>query len=193
MLKERSVKILSFNLIGRRILGVLAFVLFAGPFLVSADDGKPIDGSGKKQEKIHITSDRLIVDSDAKYATFTGSVRLSQGDTVITADLLKVFFSNDLNGIGTGSAGKDSIKKIVATGNVRINMDDGVAVTEQAEFISETSTFILSGENSKVVRGNNSISGSKITLYRKDGRITVEGGTKKRVEAIIFPAEKGEK
>jgi lipopolysaccharide export system protein LptA len=187
------VKILRFNSIDRRVLGFLTLFLLAGPLLVSADDRKPNNQTGKKQEKIHITSDRLFVDSDAKYAKFTGSVRLTQGDMVITADLLKVFFNDNIDGMGTVSTGRDSIKKITASGNVRINMDDGVAVTEQAEFISETGTVILSGENSKVTRGNNSISGTKITLYRKDGRVTVEGGSNKRVEAVIFSGGKGEK
>lgn len=186
-------KILRFNPFNRLIPGLLAFVLIAGPFLVSADDRQPNAGAGKKQEKIYITSDMLLVDSDAKYAKFTGSVRLTQGDTVITADLLKVFFNDDLNVAENASTNKDSIKKIVATGNVRINIDDGVAVAEQAEFISETSTVILSGENSKMIRGNNSISGSKITLYRTDGRISVESGDKKRVEAIFFSEGKGSK
>ena len=31
------------------------------------------------------------------------------------------------------------------------------------------------------------ISGAKITLYRSQDRITVEGGGKKRVEAVFFP------
>jgi len=49
----------------------------------------------------------------------------------------------------------------------------------------------LSGNNSKIVSGNNSISGEKITLYRTTGRINVESSGGKRVEAVFYSGEKG--
>jgi lipopolysaccharide export system protein LptA len=44
----------------------------------------------------------------------------------------------------------------------------------------------MTGENSKVISGKNSISGSKIILYRKEGRVKVLGSEKKRVEATFY-------
>ena len=170
MSRGPSVKILHFNPTGCRIAVLFAAALLAGaaaaPLVAPAEDKHIEADDGKKPNKTHITADRLLVDSNAKHAEFIGTVRLTQGSTVITADRLKVFFAS---GPGTGenlSSTRESIKKIVAKGNVRIRLDDGVAETQQAEYLSETNTFILSGENSKVISGNNSISGSKITLYR---------------------------
>jgi len=51
-------------------------------------------------------------------------------------------------------------------------------------------TITMTGENSKVISGKNSISGTKIILYRNDGRIKVLGGKKKRVEATFFSGGK---
>jgi len=190
-------KVLHFSSNNFRIFSILAAALIAGaafiPVLAVAGD-KPLNtGNPDKPETTHITADKLLVDSEAKFAEFIGAVRLTRGSTVITADRLKIFFKGGVDNTEKVSATRESINKIIAKGNVRIKLDDGVATTEQAEFISETSTYILSGENSKVISGDNSISGSKITLYRTDGRITVEGSSKNRVEAMIYSGKKGVK
>ena len=49
----------------------------------------------------------------------------------------------------------------------------------------------MSGNGSKIVSGDNSISGEKITIDRVTGRINVESGDKKRVEAVLYSGEKG--
>jgi lipopolysaccharide export system protein LptA len=51
-------------------------------------------------------------------------------------------------------------------------------------------TIVLSDKNSTVISGKNSISGSKITLYRKQQRIKVEGSAQDRIKAIFY--SKGE-
>jgi lipopolysaccharide export system protein LptA len=145
----------------------------------------------KKNEKIHITADKLISDNEAKYAEFIGNVRATQRDTVITADRLKIFYKKDLDNKKNPPVGDESIKKIVANGNVQIKFDNRVAVTQQAVYITETRVLVLSGADSKIISGNDSISGEKITIYRTDGRIKVESGKGERVEAVFYPGEKG--
>jgi len=145
----------------------------------------------KKNEKIHITADKLISDNEAKYAEFIGNVRATQRDTVITADRLKIFYKKDLDNKKNPPVGDESIKKIVANGNVQIKFDNRVAVTQQAVYITETRVLVLSGADSKIISGNDSISGEKITIYRTDGRIKVESGKGKRVEAVFYSGEKG--
>ncbi len=145
----------------------------------------------KKNEKIHITADKMISDHEAKYTEFIGNVRATQRDTVITADKLKIFLKRDMDNKKNSLAGDESIKKIVANGNVQIKFDNRVAVTQQAVYITETRVLVLSGADSKVISGNNSISGEKITVYRTDGRIQVESGKGERVEAVLYTGEKG--
>ena len=65
------------------------------------------------------------------------------------------------------------------------------AETAQAVYNIETEVLTLSGDNSRIISGNDSISGEKITLYRTTGRINVESGSEKRVEAVFYSGEKG--
>ncbi|MGD2149713.1 MAG: LptA/OstA family protein [Desulfobacterales bacterium] len=173
-----------------------AFMLVAGPVAPSLGyaDEKPGDtdtNNHAKNNKIHITADKLFSDNDADYAEFIGNVRASQEDTVITADRLKIFYKATSGLKGTPAIGEESITKIVADGNVKINFDNRVAVTPKAVYNTQTRILVLSGNNSKIVSGDNSISGEKITIDRATGRINVESGDKKRVEAVLYSGEKG--
>ena len=142
----------------------------------------------KKNKKIYITSDKLVADSEAKWAEFIGNVRAVQEDTVIIADRLKIFYKK----VGNNSSISDeeSIEKIVSSGNVKINFDDKVAVGQHAVYTSKTGVLVLTGPNSKVTSGTNFVSGEKITFYRAEDRMTVESGIKKRVEAVFYSKEK---
>ena len=144
-----------------------------------------------EDRKIHITADKLISDNDVDYAEFIGNVRATQEDTVITADRLKIFIKKNQDNKGVAGVGTESIDKLIASGNVKINFDNKVAVTQQAVYNTKTEVLILSGDNSKIISGKDSISGEKITFYRTTGRITVESGKKKRVEAVLYSGEKG--
>ena len=188
---------LRYNQSGNQILffWITAFVLVAVTMIsfVYAEDKPNFTDTHKdnKNEKIHITADKLISDNEAKYAEFIGNVRAAQRDTVITADKLKIFFKKGMDNNKKPLAGDETIKKIVANGNVQIKFDNRVAVTQQAIYITETRVHVLSGADSKVISGDNSISGEKITIYRTDGRIKVESGREERVEALLYSGEKG--
>jgi hypothetical protein len=49
---------------------------------------------------------------------------------------------------------------------------------------------VLTGENSKVFDQKNSVIGSRITIYRNEGRVKVEGDKNKKVNAVLYPKEK---
>jgi lipopolysaccharide export system protein LptA len=141
-------------------------------------------------DRIHITSDRLISDNKDKTAEFIGNVKATQGDTVIVSDRLKVYY-------GENSKDKDTkedtatLKRIVATGSVNIQMEDKVAVSEQAVYNAKTRVLVLTGQNSKITSEDNSVSGEKITLYRTEDRMVVEGSPKERVEAVLYSKDQG--
>jgi lipopolysaccharide export system protein LptA len=141
-------------------------------------------------EPIRITAQRLITDSQESSAEFSGNVRATQGNTVITAQRIKIYY-RPTDGESQPAAGEDSLKKIVASGDVEIKFDNRVAVTQEAVYITDEKRLVLSGPNSKIISGQDSISGSRITFYRATGRIQVEGEQGQRVEAVIFPGEKG--
>lgn len=171
-------------------VALTVILFFSAP--VFADD-KPLAASGadKEAEKIHITSDSLVTDNNASYAEFIGNVNAAQGTTLITSDRLRIYYSS------SGSekdkkkiTSQDSVKKILAIGNVTIRFDNKVAITEQAEYTTDTGVIILTGANSRVTSGSNYVAGEKITLYRNQDKVTVERSKEKRVEAVFYPGEK---
>lgn len=147
------------------------------------------DTPDPEAKKIHITAQRLISDTANNNAEFIGHVRASQGETLITADSLKIFFS------GKSKAGEaspaQSLEKLVATGNVEIKFDNRLAVARQAVYITAQRMLILTGPGATVTSGDNTITGATITFYRADGRFTVEGGSNGRVKAVILPEGSG--
>ena len=142
------------------------------------------------KNKIHITSDLLTTDDEAGYAEFSGNVRAVQDTTIIHSDRLKIYYKQGGDGSPSVAGDPGAVEKIVATGNVKINFGDKTAVSETAEYMTDSQIVVLSGDNTKVTTADESISGAKITLYRADGRVKVESGEGRRVEAILFDAGK---
>ncbi len=164
-------------------------VFLAIGLMTFAGIGMAQDSQNKNSEKkpIHITSDLLTTDNESGFVEFSGNVRATQGTTIIVSDRLKVFYKEDADSAQKISGGPGAVEKIVAKGNVKINFDDKEAVSNEAEYITDTQILVLSGPDSKVTTANKeSISGAKITLYRADGRIKVESGQGKRVEAVFY-------
>lgn len=174
---------------GVRMLRTAALGLFLiGQVLhpAFAEDKRPPDES-----KIHITADSLTADNNARFAEFTGNVHATQGTSVIQADRLKIHYRSANSQNGSGKAGAASIEKIIASGNVVITIDDKVAETRQAVYTLEDRVLVLSGKNSRITSGKDTITGETITFYRADGRIKVEGGGARQVEAVFFSGGKG--
>lgn len=142
-------------------------------------------------QQIHIIADKMISDNEEKSVEFINNVTATQEDTVITADRLKIFLKKGLGKRNPSFSGEASIERIVVNGNVDIRFDNRRALTQQAEYTTDTRVLVLSGTGSKIISGKDSISGEKITIYRTDGRIEVESGDEKRVEAVFFTGEHG--
>ena len=153
----------------------------AGESKTGAIDNKTND------DPIQITADQLISNNEKKYAEFIGNVRATQADFVITSDKLRIYYQGDLlNKESKSNQNDDMLKKIVATGNVKITSSQYDAESDRIEYDTASMTITMTGENSKVISGKNSISGSKIILFRREGRVKVLGSQKKRVEAKFY-------
>ncbi len=150
------------------------------------------DNKESPKEKIHITSDKLVSGGDQRYVEFIGDVKAIQGDSEILCDILKIFYKKDsVKPDGTPASDEQSLKKIVATGNVKIKLDNKDVETQEAVYMVDERIIILTGENSKIISGKDSVAGSRITLYRDDDRMKVESNAQKRVEAIFFSGKQG--
>ena len=77
----------------------------------------------------------------------------------------------------------------MAIGNVVIQAETRRAETDRAEYRLKEDLVVLSGENSIVTDGKNTLTGSKITWHRNTGQISVEGSDQKRVKAVFYSTE----
>ncbi len=140
------------------------------------------------KEKIHVTADTLSSESNARVAEFKGNVKVTQGNFIIESDRLKIFYKESGGEKKAGTT--ESIDKIIAIGDVKIESEEATAFSEQAEYDTNTMIMVLTGENSRVLDKKNSVTGSRITFNRKDGHVKAVGDSKKRVNAVFFPDEK---
>jgi lipopolysaccharide export system protein LptA len=173
----------------------LALLIF-GLFIVCSAgivSGADPPAAEPPEEPIRITANKLVTDSRSNTAQFTGSVRAVQGQSILTADHLTLIFDSKRDHAADDAMTGDTtgIKRIEARGNVRIEFDNRVAVGEQAVYITDERKLVLEGPGAKVVSGKDEVVGSKITFYRDDGRVSMEGDGQNRVKAIIHSGQRG--
>ncbi len=131
---------------------------------------------------IHIVSDRMETDSKEKWVEFIGNVVATQQESVIKAERLKIFYISD-----SGSAAdSDSIKKIIADGNVKIVTGTKMATANHAVYTADDRVLVLRG-NSKAWSGENIVTGNKITLFLDEDWSIVESDDEEQVEVTFNP------
>jgi lipopolysaccharide export system protein LptA len=172
--------------------------LFCCPFLLS---GAAKAGKEKKRARpaqpITINADRLVTDNNAGTAEFIGRVHATQGTTVIDSQRMMIYYSRSNDDTGAASSGsvlatgKRRVTRITATGKVRIHIDNSTATASKAEYRVARRVLVLSGPGARIVSGDNTVSGPRITFYRDSGRIDVDGSRTNRIEAVFNPGSGG--
>ncbi len=149
-----------------------------------------------ENDYIRVTSDKMELDMESNIAQFMGNVLAVQGETRIRADSLKIEYkpeteTEEKSVSSTADIDREeAIRKIIAEGNVRIRFEEMVASTELAEYITETSVLTLTGQNSVITSGKNTITGSRIIFNRTEGRITVQRSESQPVKAQFYSEER---
>jgi len=187
-------KILNFRFI-KRFLMIGGLSTLIGVFVwaqetAAASDAADSNAKNNENEKIRIVADKLFAEVDAGIIEFVGNVKATQAETVVTADRLKIFYNPDATKGQPNALKSVSIEKIIASGHVKINYDNISAETDEAEYTMKSEVLVLKGAQSKVTQEGQSITGTKFTLHRADGKITVESSAKNRVKAVFLPSQK---
>ncbi len=104
---------------------------------------------------------------------FAGEVVARQGDLTLQADRVEV----------TLDPGTRELRTVHATGNVRVQKEEVVAVGREATYEAATGVVVLTGEP-KVWRDRDVVAGDKVVLYLAENRSVVEGA-----RAVIFPGK----
>ena len=132
-------------------------------------------------EPIQIEADRLEVRDPEKLAIYTGNVKVRQGETLLEAPELRVFYTGEPT---TQGAPGSQVSRIEAGPSVTVSSADQTAsgrnvVLDMAQdLITMTGNVVLT-QGPNVVRGERLV----VNLRTKQGRM--EGG---RVQTLITPS-----
>jgi lipopolysaccharide export system protein LptA len=159
-----------------------------------------------QNQPIQIDAKSLEVHDKSKTATFSGNVKVVQGDTTMTCRLLVVFYGQELGIAGAGPKpaaaangapgavpDAQNIKRIEARGSVTVVSKDQTASGDLGVYDLPAKTITLSG-NVVVTQGKNVIHGERVIVNTVTGDAHVEsapGAGPSRVRALIIP-QKGQ-
>lgn len=160
----------------KRILSLFLVVVLVLPVLTFAAPVALSQGRGP----IHVTSDRLEADDDAKTVVFSGNAVATQDDVTIHGDRLTIKYAGE----------KREIEQIIADGHVRIVQQEKVATGKKAVFYNKEERVVMTG-SPKVTEGESFVEGQEITIYLKENRSVVSGGNGGRVNAVFTPKPEG--
>src|SRR4051812_7324521 len=199
------------------LLAVLAplSVLAAGEAAAqSAVQGVPNAMQGFSQNRdqpIQIEAATLEVRDKQKEATFSGDVKVVQGDTTMQSKSLVVFYDGGGSGGASGQpaksappkgqikaaqpgpGGSSSIRRLEARGSVVVTQKDQVVTGESAVFDTRTNLVTMTGGPTGVglTQGKNIPRGDKLIVDMPPGPSRVESSTE-RVQGFFQSSGSGQ-
>lgn len=130
---------------------------------------------------INIQADSAEINDDTGISTYRGNVKITQGSTVLTGDIVILETANK------------KVKKIISEGKLstfKQTTDDGRKINAEAEKMvySITGNKIVLTKNAKLTEAGNSFASDKITFYT-DKEIVTAGSSSgnDRVNITVFP------
>jgi lipopolysaccharide export system protein LptA len=195
-----------------RVFAFAAVLLTAAPALAQqqASKGPPnaLQGfSQNRDQPVHIEAATLEVRDKDKVATFSGDVRVKQGDTGLRSKSLLVFYEQDgdkapagadktktksMTAATPGPGGEQKIKRLEARGGVVVTQKEQTATGELGIFDMTTNTVTLTG-NVVMTTGPNVLRGDKLVVDLANGVSRVESGKNGtgRVQGLFLPGSAG--
>ncbi len=155
--------------------------------------------SPSSDQPINITSKRFSAKNipGGKEVTFEGSVKVQQGDLVLTCDRLVIMYDEKMAGAIQSSSPKNQatkelqtpsgIKSITALGNVKITQNDRMAVAGKAVFDNAKRTITLNEGPPRLWQGPDVLAAQTIIIYLDENRSELLGGDESLITAIINP------
>lgn len=185
MLKEGLVKILIFCKSIQKCLFLLTIAFFA--LFLTSNSSLAETSKEKSQQPIHVVSDKMTAQEKSSMVEFSGNVKAVMEDATLYADSIKIYFFDDQSKRETDA--QSSVKQIISSGNVKYISKERKALADKAVYTTKDDILILTGKSPKLITGSSFVTGTKITLFRKDNKIIVESDGEKRVEALFNPED----
>jgi lipopolysaccharide export system protein LptA len=173
--------------------------------------------SQNRDQPIQIEAASLEMRDKKKEATFSGNVKVIQGDTTMTSKTLVVFYESSGQGAAPatpasaantksgpksapvqsapmqaatpGPGGASSIKRLEAKGNVVVTQKDQVVTGDTAVFDTKTNLITMLGGGGPVVltQGKNVLRGDRLLVDMTTGVSRVESESG-RVQGLFLPS-----
>lgn len=161
--------------------------------------------SQNRDQPIQIEAASLEMRDKKKEATFSGNVKVIQGDTTMTSKTLVVFYESGggdkpatpqpaakgakdapMQSATPGPGGSSSIKRLEARGNVVVTQKDQVVTGETAVFDTKTNLITMLGGSGQVVltQCRNVMRGDRLKVDMTTGVSRVESDTG-RVQVLL--------
>lgn len=184
-------------------IGVLAAVLYApaDAHAQSTATGVPnaMQGFSQNRDKpIQIDAASLEMRDKDKAATFSGNVKVVQGDTTMLCKTLVVFYdSNEPSGAKKtamksatpGPTGSSSIKRLEAQGGVIVTQKDSTVTGDKGVFDMRANTVTMHG-NVLLTKDKNVLRGDRLVVDLTTGVSRVESNSG-RVQGVFQAAPSG--
>ena len=158
--------------------------------------------SQNRDQPVHIEAASLEVRDKQKEATFSGDVRVKQGDTGMRCKALVVFYeqgnegadkSKTMQAAAPGPGGEQRIKRLEARGGVVVTQKDQTATGELGIFDMKSNTVTLTGNPVVMTQGQNVLRGDRLVVDLTSGVSRVELGKngQGRVQGLFQPGSAG--
>lgn len=176
-MKPRIFSMFVFVLAGLAALGLACF--FAPATSMAAKNTVPVN----------ITADSMSYSPSGKEVVFKGNVKVTREGVVITAARITIHLSGDAEqGPGVAAMDPGAIRRIVATGGVRINYQGKSGSCAVATYHVREGLLVMEGDP-VLQEGKNRITGHTIKFNLKENRSEVLAGKGQRVNATFQAPE----
>jgi lipopolysaccharide export system protein LptA len=175
----------------------------APPSAQPASKGPPnaLQGfSQNRDQPVRIEAATLEVRDKDKVATFSGNVKVTQGDTIMKCKSLLVFYEGgddadkgkSMQAATPGPGGQQKIKRLEARGSVVVTQKDQTATGNLGIFDMRTNTVDLTGDVI-MTQGQNMLRGDRLIVDLTSGVSRVESGKngQGRVQGLFQPGGAG--
>jgi lipopolysaccharide export system protein LptA len=187
----------------RTVAFALALIASGKAVAQSTAQGVPNAMQGFSQNRdqpIQIEAASLEMRDKKKEATFSGNVKVVQGDTTMTSKILVVFYESatapaaapagnakaapkaaPIQSATPGPGGNSSIRRLEAKGNVVVTQKDQVVTGETAVFDTKTNLVTMVGGAGGVIltQGKNVLRGDRLVVDMTTGVSRVESDSGK--------------
>lgn len=165
-----------------------------GAMAQSTTTGVPnaMQGFSQNRDKpIQIDAATLEMRDKDKAATFSGDVKVVQGDTTMRCKTLVVFYDNDqssaaakpaMKSASPGPGGSSSIRKLEAKGGVIVTQKDSTVTGDNGVFDMRANTVTMIG-NVLLTKDKNVLKGDRLVVDLTTGVSRVE--SKSRVQGVF--------